>query len=201
MRLRGLALLLLGLAAACAPLPPGQSRDGRWQPSPNFDQRRPNFVILHQTSNDNVDKGAGDADRPATRRQHPLPDRPRRCGAPAGRRVRPRLACRRVLVGRQYRPQLGIHRHRTRQHRRGALRRAPDRRAAGPARRTARTPSHSCRQLSGPRRCRADAQGRSGPPVPLAPAGAAGFRPVVRDAAGSGPGRLRRAARAAGAGL
>ncbi|MBK7023183.1 MAG: N-acetylmuramoyl-L-alanine amidase [Sulfuritalea sp.] len=56
MRLRGLALLLLGLAAACAPLPPGQSRDGRWQPSPNFDQRRPNFVILHQTSNDNVDK-------------------------------------------------------------------------------------------------------------------------------------------------
>ena len=56
MRLRGLALLLLGLAAACAPLPPGQSRDGRWQPSPNFDQRRPNFVILHQTSNDNVEK-------------------------------------------------------------------------------------------------------------------------------------------------
>ena len=54
MRLRGLALLLLGLAAACAPLPPGQSRDGRWQPSPNFDQRRPNFVILHQTTSDNV---------------------------------------------------------------------------------------------------------------------------------------------------
>jgi N-acetylmuramoyl-L-alanine amidase len=54
MRLRGLALLLLGLVAACAPLPPGQSRDGRWQPSPNFDQRRPNFVILHQTTSDNV---------------------------------------------------------------------------------------------------------------------------------------------------
>lgn len=25
-----------------------------WQPSPNFDQRRPNFVILHQTTNDNA---------------------------------------------------------------------------------------------------------------------------------------------------
>ncbi len=25
-----------------------------WRPSPNFDQRRPNFIILHQTSNDTV---------------------------------------------------------------------------------------------------------------------------------------------------
>jgi len=25
-----------------------------WRPSPNFDQRRPNFVILHQTTNDNA---------------------------------------------------------------------------------------------------------------------------------------------------
>ena len=54
--LRGFALLLLSLLAACAPLPPGQGRSALWQPSPNFDQRRPNFVILHQTSNDNVDK-------------------------------------------------------------------------------------------------------------------------------------------------
>jgi N-acetylmuramoyl-L-alanine amidase len=56
MVLRGFALLLLSLLAACAPLPSGQSRDVPWLPSPNFDQRRPNFVILHQTSNDNVDK-------------------------------------------------------------------------------------------------------------------------------------------------
>ena len=56
MMLRGFALLLLGLLAACAPLPAGQSRDSLWRPSPNFDQRRPNFVILHQTSNDNVAK-------------------------------------------------------------------------------------------------------------------------------------------------
>ncbi|MBI5792132.1 MAG: N-acetylmuramoyl-L-alanine amidase [Rhodocyclales bacterium] len=52
MVLRGTALLLLAALAACAPLPP----NGRveWVPSPNFDQRRPNFVILHQTTSDNV---------------------------------------------------------------------------------------------------------------------------------------------------
>lgn len=52
---RGLAVvLLLALLAGCAPLPPGQGRGALWQPSPNFDQRRPNFVILHQTTNDNM---------------------------------------------------------------------------------------------------------------------------------------------------
>ncbi|MDP2783111.1 MAG: N-acetylmuramoyl-L-alanine amidase [Sulfurimicrobium sp.] len=52
--LRGLAVLLLAALAACAPLPSGQGRGALWQPSPNFDQRRPNFVILHQTTNDNA---------------------------------------------------------------------------------------------------------------------------------------------------
>lgn len=51
---RGLAVLLLATLAACAPLPSGQGRGALWQPSPNFDQRRPNFVILHQTTNDNA---------------------------------------------------------------------------------------------------------------------------------------------------
>ncbi len=51
---RGLAVLLLAALAACAPLPPGQGRGALWQPSPNFDLRRPNFVILHQTTNDNA---------------------------------------------------------------------------------------------------------------------------------------------------
>ena len=51
---RGLAVLLLATLAGCAPLPAGQGRGARWQPSPNFDQRRPNFVILHQTTNDNA---------------------------------------------------------------------------------------------------------------------------------------------------
>lgn len=48
--LASVAVLALALAA-CAPLP--QQRAGiptRWQPSPNFDQRRPSFVIIHHTS-------------------------------------------------------------------------------------------------------------------------------------------------------
>lgn len=52
--LRGLAILLLAMLTACAPLPSGQGSGVTWQPSPNFDQRRPNFVILHQTTNDNA---------------------------------------------------------------------------------------------------------------------------------------------------
>ena len=56
MLLRGPALLLPLLFAACAPLPTGQGRDAVWRPSPNFDQRRPNYVILHQTTNATVDK-------------------------------------------------------------------------------------------------------------------------------------------------
>jgi len=52
--LRGPALLLLAALAACAPLPTGQGSGALWKPSPSFDQRRPNFVILHQTSNDNA---------------------------------------------------------------------------------------------------------------------------------------------------
>jgi N-acetylmuramoyl-L-alanine amidase len=49
-----LAVFLLVMMAACAPLPSGQGGSALWQPSPNFDQRRPNFIVLHQTSNDNV---------------------------------------------------------------------------------------------------------------------------------------------------
>jgi len=52
---RRLLVVLLAVLAGCAPLPPaGQGRGAHWQASPNFDPRRPNFVILHQTSNDNV---------------------------------------------------------------------------------------------------------------------------------------------------
>lgn len=65
--LRGRALLLLCLLSACAPLPSGPARDIAWLPSPNFDQRRPNFVILHQTSNDNVDQALATLTDPARR--------------------------------------------------------------------------------------------------------------------------------------
>lgn len=53
---RRLALSLPLLLAACAPLPSGQGRDALWRPSPNYDQRRPNFVILHQTTNATADR-------------------------------------------------------------------------------------------------------------------------------------------------
>ena len=45
-------MLLLLTLAACAPLPP--QRGYLWQPSPNYDRRRPNFVIIHQTTNKTV---------------------------------------------------------------------------------------------------------------------------------------------------
>lgn len=53
---RGLGGLALAVLGACAPLPPGPGRAVAWKPSPNFDQRRPNFVILHQTTSDNVER-------------------------------------------------------------------------------------------------------------------------------------------------
>jgi N-acetylmuramoyl-L-alanine amidase len=55
---RRLALLCaLMPLSACAPLAPvGTALPASWQPSPNFDERRPNFVILHQTTNDNAER-------------------------------------------------------------------------------------------------------------------------------------------------
>lgn len=67
MMLRGFVLLLPALLAACAPLPSGQGRGALWQPSPNFDQRRPNFVILHQTTNDNVGQALATLTNPERR--------------------------------------------------------------------------------------------------------------------------------------
>src|SRR3972149_1333212 len=52
-RWAGLAAVLL---AACAPLPLTTSVPMQWQPSPNFDERRPNFVIIHATSNDTAEQ-------------------------------------------------------------------------------------------------------------------------------------------------
>lgn len=40
--------------AACAPMPLRTSLPSEWLPSPSFNERRPDFVILHHTSNDNA---------------------------------------------------------------------------------------------------------------------------------------------------
>lgn len=42
--------------AACAPLPPRAGVPVEQWPSRNFDERRPNFVILHYTSNDDAQR-------------------------------------------------------------------------------------------------------------------------------------------------
>jgi len=44
-----LALAIAALLTACAPLAPRTTM--RWQASPSFDQRRPNLVIIHHTTN------------------------------------------------------------------------------------------------------------------------------------------------------
>lgn len=59
MRCACLAALLPTLLAACATtLPQGgiQVRQLRQFPSPNFDERRANLVVLHHTSNDNIER-------------------------------------------------------------------------------------------------------------------------------------------------
>jgi N-acetylmuramoyl-L-alanine amidase len=47
-------LLLLLALSACAPLPQRAGIPTEWQGSPNFNERRPNLVILHHTSDDSV---------------------------------------------------------------------------------------------------------------------------------------------------
>jgi N-acetylmuramoyl-L-alanine amidase len=49
------SLLALFLTlAACAPAPQRAGIPTTWQGSPNFDERKPNFVVIHHTSNDTV---------------------------------------------------------------------------------------------------------------------------------------------------
>ena len=46
---------MLTLLSACAPLQPRATIKASWEASPNFDERRPNFVIIHHTSNTTVE--------------------------------------------------------------------------------------------------------------------------------------------------
>jgi N-acetylmuramoyl-L-alanine amidase len=60
-----LAVAALALAG-CSPSPVRTSR-GEWIPSPNFDERRPGFVIIHHTSNDTAARAIRILTDPATR--------------------------------------------------------------------------------------------------------------------------------------
>ena len=53
---RILALAFLVLLAACAPAPLRTTLPSTWFPSPNFDERRPNLVVIHHTSDDTAEQ-------------------------------------------------------------------------------------------------------------------------------------------------
>ena len=51
--------VLMIFLAACAPAPQRAGIPTQWQPSPNFDERRPNFVIIHHTGDDSAGQALG----------------------------------------------------------------------------------------------------------------------------------------------
>ena len=56
MRVAACLLTVIVALSACAPLAPLPGEVARKVPSPNFDARRANLVVLHHTSNDSVDR-------------------------------------------------------------------------------------------------------------------------------------------------
>jgi N-acetylmuramoyl-L-alanine amidase len=56
-------VVALVLVTGCAPLQP--QRQYAWVPSPNFDQRRPNFIIVHHTQSDTVEHALATLTSPA----------------------------------------------------------------------------------------------------------------------------------------
>jgi N-acetylmuramoyl-L-alanine amidase len=61
-----ISLLALSLLlAACAPVPQRAGIPTTWQGSPNFNERKPNFVIIHHTSDDTVDQALRTLANPA----------------------------------------------------------------------------------------------------------------------------------------
>jgi N-acetylmuramoyl-L-alanine amidase len=58
-------VVLALLVAACAPLPQRTTLPSRWQDSPNHDERRPNFVILHHTSGSSAQRSLATLTDPA----------------------------------------------------------------------------------------------------------------------------------------
>ena len=56
--------VLLMMLAACAQVAQRAGIPTQWQGSPNFDDRKPNFVVLHHTSDDNVEQALGTLKNP-----------------------------------------------------------------------------------------------------------------------------------------
>ena len=57
--IRSILVALAMAVAACAPVPQRAGIPTEWRASPNFDDRRPNFVILHYTSEDDAEQTLG----------------------------------------------------------------------------------------------------------------------------------------------
>lgn len=49
---RAALILLACVLTSCAPLPQRAGIPSLWQPSPNFDERRPSFVVIHHTGDE-----------------------------------------------------------------------------------------------------------------------------------------------------
>ena len=56
MRCRAILLALLALLAACTSAPQRAGIPTTWQGSPSFGERKPNFVVIHHTSDDSVEQ-------------------------------------------------------------------------------------------------------------------------------------------------
>src|SRR5258705_10116251 len=68
--MRACLLLVLLAIAACTTAPPSMQHTDLpvvVRPSANFDERRPNFVVLHYTSNDNAERGLRTLTDPASK--------------------------------------------------------------------------------------------------------------------------------------
>ena len=63
----GVVLVVVLALCACTQLTPLPNVPYRERPSPNFDQRRPNFVIIHHTSNDNAERALSTLTDPVRR--------------------------------------------------------------------------------------------------------------------------------------
>jgi len=63
--LRAAAAGIALLSAACVQLPVYTTLPVEVQPSPNFSERRPNFVIIHHTTNDTVERALATLTNPA----------------------------------------------------------------------------------------------------------------------------------------
>ncbi len=62
--IRATIYLLVLVLAACAPVPQRAGIATIWQASPNFNDRKPNFVVIHHTSDDTADQALGTLSNP-----------------------------------------------------------------------------------------------------------------------------------------